>query len=67
MARDRAEPDTALRRPVPRLSVPVAPYLGQPDDDELPLLLAYLRSLARLDDVRRVEKRAWRLRRRPQA
>jgi RNA polymerase II subunit A small phosphatase-like protein len=45
--------------------VRVAPYLGAPDDDELPPLFAYLRTLARLDDVRRVEKRSWRLRPRP--
>lgn len=40
--------------------VPVRPYLGDPDDAELPALLRYLHTLAAVPDVRSVEKRLWR-------
>jgi RNA polymerase II subunit A small phosphatase-like protein len=42
--------------------VQVAPFIGDPRDDELPHLAAYLTSLASLRDVRSVEKRLWRRR-----
>lgn len=38
----------------------VEPFVGDPDDNELPKLSRYLRKLASLDDVRRLEKRRWR-------
>lgn len=40
--------------------VRVTPWYGSEEDDELPALLAYLRSLASKPDVRRIEKRGWR-------
>ena len=38
----------------------VSPYFGEPEDDELPRLEAYLRTLVTVDDVRPIEKRGWR-------
>jgi carboxy-terminal domain RNA polymerase II polypeptide A small phosphatase len=38
----------------------IRPFEGALDDAELPLLLAYLRTLADCPNVRRVEKRGWR-------
>ncbi len=40
--------------------VRVAPFLGDPADDELPHLAAYLDRLTAAPDVRRIEKRGWR-------
>ena len=40
--------------------VRVAPFLGDPNDDELMHLAMYLKQLASVSDVRRVEKRRWR-------
>jgi RNA polymerase II subunit A small phosphatase-like protein len=40
--------------------VRVRPYFGEPDDDELSRVTAYLLRLATADDVRRLEKRDWR-------
>lgn len=40
--------------------VRVAPFLGDPADDELPHLAAYLDRLRAEPDVRRIEKRGWR-------
>ncbi len=42
--------------------VRVAPYGGEPEDDELMVLLPYLERLDSLEDVRPVEKRGWRVR-----
>ena len=42
--------------------VTVREFLGDPGDDELPLLAAYLRELAEAPNVRTVEKRGWRQR-----
>ena len=39
----------------------VAPFEGDPRDDELPALLEYLRRFRGLEDVRPPEKRGWRL------
>lgn len=39
--------------------VMVKPYQGDPDDAELLLLLPFLRRLATLEDVRKIEKRFW--------
>ena len=41
-------------------AVYVKPFLGDSDDDELPRLAAYLRTLITVDDVRQIEKRGWR-------
>ncbi|MCG8648966.1 MAG: HAD family hydrolase [Pirellulales bacterium] len=41
-------------------AVYVRPYFGDPGDNELPKLASYLRSLATVEDVRRIEKRGWR-------
>jgi TFIIF-interacting CTD phosphatase-like protein len=40
--------------------VAVREFLGDPGDAELPLLLAYLKSLSSVPNVRTVEKRGWR-------
>ncbi len=40
--------------------VQVAPFMGQPDDEELPYLAAYLEQLRAVENVRKVEKRHWR-------
>jgi len=40
-------------------AVHLPPFEGQPTDDVLPRLLAYLRQLATAENVRRVEKRDW--------
>ena len=40
--------------------VTVREFVGDRDDDELPLLARYLRSLRNVDNVRDVEKRRWR-------
>lgn len=42
--------------------IAVREFLGDPADDELPLLAAYLDELAKEPNVRKVEKRAWRSR-----
>jgi len=42
--------------------VQVAPFTGDPTDDELAHLAAYLTQLAMLADVRSIEKRQWRRR-----
>lgn len=42
--------------------IAVAPYEGDPADDELPALVAYLQTLRDAADVRAVEKRGWRKR-----
>jgi carboxy-terminal domain RNA polymerase II polypeptide A small phosphatase len=42
--------------------VQVSPFMGDPRDDELPHLAAYLTQLAPLADVRGIEKRQWRRR-----
>ena len=42
--------------------VTVAPFTGDPLDDELSHLATYLEKLAREPDVRRIEKRQWRRR-----
>ena len=42
--------------------VPIRPFVGDPDDGELPMVLAYLHQLGPLDNVRPIEKRWWRLR-----
>ena len=39
--------------------VPVKPYFGGTQDDELAMLRHYLRMLAPVENVRRVEKRSW--------
>lgn len=41
-------------------AVYVKPFLGDSDDDELPWLAAYLRTMVTADDVRQIEKRGWR-------
>ena len=41
-------------------AVYVKPFLGDTNDNELPKLANYLRKLATVEDVRRVEKRGWR-------
>ncbi|WP_372718592.1 NIF family HAD-type phosphatase [Novipirellula sp.] len=46
-------------------AVYVKPYFGESDDDELSRLAAYLPTLARVDDVRKIEKRGWRRSLRP--
>ena len=38
----------------------VTPFLGDPGDDELPLLAKYLSLLRSCENVRRVDKRSWR-------
>ncbi|MEM6784125.1 MAG: hypothetical protein AAF624_10390 [Bacteroidota bacterium] len=38
----------------------IAPYFGAQDDDELPALLTYLRTLRDAPNYRRIEKRGWR-------
>ena len=38
----------------------VKPFLGDPNDDELPLLSPYLATLSDIPDVRLIEKRGWR-------
>jgi len=43
-------------------AVRVQPFLGDPNDDELPHLLRYLDTLGDAPDVRRIEKRGWRKR-----
>lgn len=43
-------------------AVYVSPFVGDPDDAELPELGAYLRTLVEVKDVRQVEKRGWRSR-----
>jgi Dullard-like phosphatase family protein len=40
--------------------IQVSPYLGAADDDELTLLLPFLKWLTTVGDVRKVEKRNWR-------
>ena len=40
--------------------VSVREFVGDPTDDELPLLAAYLQELAPVPNVRTVEKRRWR-------
>ena len=40
----------------------VKEFLGDPDDNELPLLLKYLRQLKDEENVRMIEKRSWRKR-----
>jgi RNA polymerase II subunit A small phosphatase-like protein len=42
--------------------VPVAPFTGKQDDDELEVLTRYLKQLSTQPDVRRIEKRQWRKR-----
>lgn len=42
--------------------VPIRPFVGNLDDEELPLLLDYLHELGPLDNIRPVEKRWWRVR-----
>jgi RNA polymerase II subunit A small phosphatase-like protein len=42
--------------------VQVAPFMGDRNDDELSHLAVYLKRLATLPDVRRIEKRQWRRR-----
>ncbi|AKF10419.1 NIF family HAD-type phosphatase [Sandaracinus amylolyticus] len=42
--------------------VRVRPFEGDPDDDELPALAAYLDELGAVPDVRAIEKRGWRRR-----
>lgn len=42
--------------------VRVQPFEGDPDDDELPALLAYIHSIATAPSVRSIEKRGWRTR-----
>ena len=42
--------------------VQVTPFMGDPNDGELPHLAIYLAQLAALPDVRRVENRQWRRR-----
>ena len=42
--------------------VRVSPYTGDPVDDELPKLMAYLEQLRHVPNVRGVEKRGWRTR-----
>jgi TFIIF-interacting CTD phosphatase-like protein len=48
-----------LRRSYGNL-VPVQPFVGDPTDDELVELEAFLHELGGLEDVRRHEKRGWR-------
>ncbi|MEM9998929.1 MAG: HAD family hydrolase [Bacteroidota bacterium] len=38
----------------------IAPYFGAQNDDELPALLAYLRTIRDTPNYRRIEKRGWR-------
>ncbi len=40
--------------------VPIKPFLGDPSDDELPMLMSYLHQIGPLPSVRPVEKRWWR-------
>ena len=40
--------------------IPVTPFLGDPGDAELPVVAAFIHSLAKQADVRTVEKRRWR-------
>ena len=40
--------------------VRVRPYFGDPEDDELERLLPYLDAIGAAEDVRTIEKRAWR-------
>lgn len=40
--------------------VTVSEFLGDPDDDELPRLAAYLDTLREVPNVRTLEKRRWR-------
>jgi carboxy-terminal domain RNA polymerase II polypeptide A small phosphatase len=40
----------------------IAPFEGDPADEELPLLLKYLESLAGCHNFRAIEKRRWRSR-----
>jgi RNA polymerase II subunit A small phosphatase-like protein len=40
--------------------IEVAPFLGEPADQELPAVLAYLRQLNRHPNIRAIEKRGWR-------
>lgn len=40
--------------------VSVREFVGDPGDDELPLLARYLSSLATVPNVRTIEKRRWR-------
>lgn len=42
--------------------VPIRPYVGSLDDEELPMVLSYLHQLGPLSNVRPVEKRWWRVR-----
>lgn len=42
--------------------VQVAPFMGDPNDDELSHLAQYLTQLAAIADVRNIEKRQWRRR-----
>ena len=39
--------------------VPILPFMGDPDDEELDKLLPFLTELGALDDVRAVDKRRW--------
>ena len=43
-----------------RNAIYVLPFTGSPEDNELALLAAYLRSLTSVEDVRTIEKRNWR-------
>jgi TFIIF-interacting CTD phosphatase-like protein len=40
--------------------IPIRPFEGDPNDHELQLLEQYLRSIGDVDNVRTIEKRAWR-------
>ncbi len=40
--------------------ITVKPFVGDPDDRELPALAEYLATLADVEDLRTVEKRGWR-------
>ncbi len=41
-------------------AIPIVPFEGDPDDDELRLLLKYLESLVAVENFRAIEKRGWR-------
>lgn len=38
----------------------IQPFEGNPDDEELRLLLEYLKSIHQIENVRKIEKRGWR-------
>lgn len=39
--------------------VPIAPFMGDPEDEELDKLIVLLEELGEVEDVRNVDKRAW--------